>query len=107
MLIDINGDGLDDWVYSDGTNIYVLLNTGAGWESNAQLQWTIATSTLYQSPDLSTTYYDRGIRFLDINADGLPDFIRSYASINSMAATSELSPIFGDGLMGQAAAVWA
>ena len=88
MLIDVNGDGLDDWVYSDGTNIYVLLNTGTGWEGSPESQWTIATSTLYQSPDSSTTYYDRGIRFLDINGDGLPDFIRSYAGLGTMAATS-------------------
>ena len=55
-------------------------------------QWTIATSTLYQSPKLSTTYYDRGIRFLDINGDGLPDFIRSYASFGAIAATSTPRP---------------
>jgi hypothetical protein len=95
MLIDVNGDGLDDWVYSDGTNIYVLLNTSTGWEGSPESQWTIATSTPYQSPDSSTTYYDRGIRFLDINGDGLPDFVRSYGSFSSMAATSTPRPEMG------------
>ena len=79
MLIDVNGDGLDDWLYSDGTSTYVLLNNGAGWDATPSAQWTIATSTLYKSPDAGTnTYYDRGIRFFDINGDGLPDFIHSY-----------------------------
>ena len=47
QLIDVNGDGLADWVYSDSGNTYVLLNTGTGWESTPSSQWTIATSTLY------------------------------------------------------------
>ena len=54
MLIDINGDGLDDWLYSDGTKIYALLNTGPAG-SRRRTQWTIATSTLYQSPDEAPT----------------------------------------------------
>ena len=78
QLIDVNGDGLDDWVYSDGTDTYVLLNTGTGWESTAEPQWTIATSTLYYVPGSNpANYKDRGIRFFDINGDGLPDFIQS------------------------------
>jgi hypothetical protein len=69
QLIDINGDGLGDWVYG---NTYVLLNTGTDWESTPSSQWTIATSTLYLVPASSPAkYYDRGIRFVDINGDGL------------------------------------
>ena len=79
QLIDINGDGLDDWVYSDGTKTYVALNTGTGWEGTPEPQWTIGTSTLYAAPGSSPTFYwDRGIRFFDINGDGLPDFVRWY-----------------------------
>ena len=29
-------------------------------------------------PSSPTFYWDRGIRFFDINGDGLPDFVRSY-----------------------------
>ncbi len=75
QLIDVNGDGLPDWIYSDSSNTYVLLNTGTGWESTPDPLWTVATSTLYQS---GSSYYDRGVRFLDINGDGLPDLIRAY-----------------------------
>jgi hypothetical protein len=88
QLIDINADGLADWVYSDSNSTYVLLNNGTGWEGSPSSQWTIATSTLYLSPGSSPArYYDRGMRFIDVNGDGLPDFVRSYhmdhASINS------------------------
>jgi hypothetical protein len=74
QLIDVNGDGLADWVYSDSSNTYVLPNTGTGWESTPDSSWTIGTSTL------GSTYYDRGIRFLDLNGDGLLDFIHSYSN---------------------------
>jgi hypothetical protein len=74
QLIDINGDGLDDWV-EGGSTINVYLNNGTGFLPQAS-QWTIATSGLYASPN--GNYYDRGIRFIDMNGDGLPDFVRSY-----------------------------
>jgi hypothetical protein len=57
QLIDVNGDGLADWVYSDSGNTYVLLNTGTGWESTPSSQWTIATSTLYLVPGSSPAQY--------------------------------------------------
>src|SRR5262249_22236565 len=53
----------------------VAINHGTSWSADAQ--WAIATSTLYDDPN-STNYYDRGIRFVDMNGDGLPDFVRGY-----------------------------
>jgi RHS repeat-associated protein len=76
QLVDINGDGLPDWVYTDGTNTYVKLNTGTGWASSPDSRWTFATSTVFSS---GGNCYDRGMRFVDVNGDGLPDFIRSYS----------------------------
>jgi len=78
QLVDINGDGLDDWVYSSSSKMYVLLNTGTGWASTPDPRWTFATSTLYLGTSSPTTYYDRGIRFMDLNGDGLPDLVRAY-----------------------------
>ncbi|ANV99357.1 hypothetical protein LMTR13_03350 [Bradyrhizobium icense] len=78
QLVDINGDGLDDWVYSSSTNMYVLLNNGTGWTTTPDPRWTFATSTLYLGTTSPTTYYDRGIRFMDLNGDGLPDLVRAY-----------------------------
>ena len=81
QLIDINGDGLADIVYSDSSKTYVLLNTGSGWETTPDPEWTIGTSTLYwagNNPYGQGVYYDRGIRFIDVNGDGLPDMVHSY-----------------------------
>lgn len=75
QLVDINGDGLEDWVYSDNSHTYVRLNNGRGWESTNDSRWTIATSTYYAS---GSSKYDRGMRFMDMNGDGLADFIRAY-----------------------------
>lgn len=79
QLVDINGDGLEDWVYSAASSTYVKLNTGTGWETTPDAHWTIATSTYYTSTQGgSTAYWDRGVRFVDINGDGLVDFVRAY-----------------------------
>jgi FG-GAP-like repeat len=75
QLFDVNGDGLADWVWTDGTNTYVQLNSGTGWNSTPDPRWTLSTSTVYVS---GGTCYDRGMRFVDVNGDGLPDFVRSY-----------------------------
>jgi RHS repeat-associated protein len=75
QLVDVNGDGLADWVYTDGTNTYVYLNNGTGWNSTPDSRWTIGTSTVFTS---GGNCYDRGMRFVDVNGDGLPDFVRSY-----------------------------
>jgi RHS repeat-associated protein len=78
-LVDINGDGLDDWEWTDGTNIYFDLNTGTGWGA-ADPNYTISTSSLDVVNVMGSTYYfDRGIRFVDVNGDGLPDFVHSYS----------------------------
>jgi RHS repeat-associated protein len=77
QLVDMNGDGLDDWVYTDGTKTYTLLNNGRGWNSTPDPRWTVATSTVYSSGGQCR---DRGMRFADLSGDGLPDFIRSYTA---------------------------
>ncbi len=88
QLVDVNGDGLPDWVFSDSSNTYVLLNTGTGWETSVDSFWTIPTSTLYLQPGSSPPqYFDRGMRFLDINGDGLPDFVRGYSMGHITAGT--------------------
>lgn len=73
QLVDINADGLDDWMQSDLSGTVFCLNTGTNWEGSCNNGWNIATSTR----DLRG--HDRGVRFFDINADGLPDYIHSYS----------------------------
>ncbi len=70
-LIDLNGDGLPDFVFSyylNGVSFkYAWLNTGDGW----------AEASNYATPDhlAADGYGDVGTRFVDLNGDGLPDFI--------------------------------
>ncbi|WP_129582635.1 FG-GAP repeat domain-containing protein, partial [Methanolobus psychrotolerans] len=76
-FVDINGDGLDDMIrgYAQGTGgtysevKQVWLNTGSGWQSTSS--WTPQI--------ISYAGSDRGVRFVDINGDGLVDMIRGYA----------------------------
>ncbi len=70
-LVDINGDGLDDWVTADSGSISFCLNTGNSW-STCNSAWNIATSSRHANG------WDRGIRFLDYNGDGLVDYVRGY-----------------------------
>lgn len=72
QLIDINGDGLDDAVYNSGGEIKVCFNTGLAWTSSCDANYTLATTSVDSYGN------DLGVRFMDINGDGLLDFVRSF-----------------------------
>jgi hypothetical protein len=83
-FLDINGDGLPDWVRSfrrsDGSDQRITwLNTGSGW----------VVDTDYRAPDFVFDYTSltggdrRRGRFVDVNGDGLPDWIRSFRGTNA------------------------
>ena len=69
-VLDLNGDGLSDFLWkrsSGGTSEGAFLNTGQGWE---------------EAPSFVPPYYtgidgvgDTGTRFIDVNGDGLSDFL--------------------------------
>jgi RHS repeat-associated protein len=59
-IIDVNGDGLADWV--SGGNVF--MNTGAAW--NATATWTGLPLN-----------FDASYRLVDINGDSLPDRIKA------------------------------
>jgi hypothetical protein len=80
QLVDLTGDGLADWLYTDGTSTYVYLNNGNGWQSATDTRWTLPFSLVYKS---GGNCYDRGIRFVDVNGDGLPDVIHEYNATGS------------------------
>ena len=80
-LLDINGDGLVDWVraYFD----YIANNTGRPFRNtwiNDGSGWNHHVG--YKLPDVFAHY--RGIysiphgQFVDVNGDGLPDWVQSY-----------------------------
>ena len=69
---DVNGDGLPDILesHTNGTEtVKAWINTGSGW----------AESSVWQPPVLFTnvTKIDNGIRFVDVNGDGLTDILQA------------------------------
>ncbi len=88
-FIDVNGDGLADWVAShkrpasgNANTRYVRLNTGKGWA---------ARNTGFAAPEFvhvnfQYSYFDRGWptnqggEYMDINQDGLVDYVESFKS---------------------------
>ena len=84
QFLDVNGDGLPDWVEayrsaSGGSALKrTFLNTGSGWVLNAD----------YAPPnyiDDRKTGVTRG-QFLDVNGDGLPDWVEAYRSASGGSA---------------------
>jgi YD repeat-containing protein len=67
-LVDVNNDGLVDLVKSYGTSNNTWINNRTGWSNS---NWTIPV----QITDSSGV--DQGIRFDDVNSDGLVDIIKS------------------------------
>ncbi len=67
-LKDINGDGLVDFIYSQSDDRKTYLNTGSGWSENSNYQ--------LNEPIVNDEQEDQGVRFLDVNGDGLLDYVR-------------------------------
>ncbi|CAC9628195.1 hypothetical protein [uncultured Gammaproteobacteria bacterium] len=67
-LRDVNGDGLVDFIYSQSDDRKTYLNTGSGWSENSNYQ--------LNEPIINDEQEDLGVRFLDVNGDGLLDYIR-------------------------------
>ncbi|MFC1546677.1 toxin TcdB middle/N-terminal domain-containing protein, partial [bacterium] len=76
-LIDINGDGLPDIVQyldnDDKDKRATWLNTGNGWEKREDIL-QLPTFLVDKGKDL-------GVRFADINGDGLIDVLRGYNDV--------------------------
>ncbi len=74
-FVDINGDGLVDWVeafrYNGANTRTTWLNTGSGWQLDAN--YTLPDN-IYDSLHPASRYGE----FVDVNGDGLPDWVRAY-----------------------------
>ncbi len=83
VFVDVNGDGLVDWVrsYKDGINNtiykYTWLNNGKGWTANRNYDLRGAVMNDYSSSTGNHKGHPSGT-FFDINRDGLVDWITAY-----------------------------
>ncbi|CAB5503921.1 hypothetical protein AZO1586I_1206, partial [Bathymodiolus thermophilus thioautotrophic gill symbiont] len=71
-LRDVNGDGLVDFIYSKGTDRKTYINTAQGWLENSSYK--------LNEPIVNDAFEDQGVRFLDVNGDGLLDYVRGEQS---------------------------
>lgn len=71
-LLDLNGDGLVDIAYSrPGGAKGAFFNTGTGWAKAAD-------EYAPPEPFVNEKGEDQGVRFVDVDGNGLPDALRSY-----------------------------
>jgi len=75
---DLNGDGLVDLIKRYGSDSTAYINTGAGW---------VSTPSYLAPVEIMNNWEGRGVAFLDINNDGLPDFIRAWWDTTPQHAT--------------------
>jgi Insecticide toxin TcdB middle/N-terminal region/Salmonella virulence plasmid 65kDa B protein/FG-GAP-like repeat len=69
-MVDMNGDGLADFVAIGWNYVYVALSTGKGFTTQA---WHYCTFTPWCGGWTNESHYPR--YFADVNGDGLPDIV--------------------------------
>jgi len=82
---DLNNDGYPDLVYadkSDPDNKAVYMGTGSGWQLSTEY-----SNTVFLHCD-SSNGLELGVRYLDLNADGLKDMIQSFEALVDSSITA-------------------
>jgi len=84
-LIDFNGDGFTDVIRGDGNNKKSWQNSKNGWLSDNS-SWHLPTNA--ELINSGSSIFERGVRFVDVNGDGLIDILSAtddwnYAWLNN------------------------
>src|SRR5262249_16292545 len=116
LLIDLNGDGLVDQVFVNGTAVSWVPNTGtpgapsfaatspqpvAGISAISQSTGSTSTqgSESYVAPksisDVSDGQTNEQIYFVDVNGDGLPDLVNNGQVLFNQGSDANGNPFFG------------
>jgi Insecticide toxin TcdB middle/N-terminal region/Salmonella virulence plasmid 65kDa B protein/FG-GAP-like repeat len=107
-IADVNGDGLPDivrsWQNSDASasTTITYLNTGSGW---------VASST-WNAPIFIANYQvnvnggDVGVRFMDVNGDGLVDIVQSFRRPDGTTVISGVYLNTGSGWTSTPSSTW-
>ena len=82
--LDVNGDGLVDWIqsYVDASGVQQqkrFINNGHGWTQDTT-RWSVPVGFLSYQGAPSNGDPEIGVRFGDVNADGLVDIVQGSAS---------------------------
>jgi RHS repeat-associated protein len=89
-LVDVNGDGRVDVIKALGSGslnlqVGVSLNTGSGWISHSGTSAPWLPQENFNTIDKRKEVQEQGTSFVDLNADGLVDFVVSKPTINTVA----------------------
>ena len=68
-IVDVNGDGLPDMVWNRPDDKGAFVNTGCGWKHDDEFVPPYKIASL-EGKDL-------GVRFVDLNGDGVVDVLKS------------------------------
>lgn len=85
QIMDVDGDGLEDIVYSSSGNINAYINNGDGTfqSSHTLIEFESTASALLNNAPVSQTAQVSGSSSIDINGDGRSDLIAKITEDNS------------------------
>ncbi len=84
IFADVNGDGLIDYLYGNGATQATWINTGSGWQQDTAFS-PPASFWIYNNES-----YASGLKrgtLVDVNGDGLPDFVQAFSNAASGRTT--------------------
>ncbi len=93
-LVDVNGDGLVDILKSyyrndEDNKTSAWLNNGSGWVRDETWDPPTWFEDLRKTPFFSQAHKDYGVRFADVNGDGLVDLLKSEEYYNDACQCSK------------------